>query len=71
MGLNMNENWFEIVEILRNTLDSNYSKAEFVSAVENCFRVLGWRKTNGSLIKNYNSQLYTLLYQQFCIIARM
>ena len=50
----MNENWFEIVEILRNTLDSNYSKAEFVSAVENCFRVLGWRKTNGSLIKNYN-----------------
>ena len=54
MGLNMNENWFEIVEILRNTLDSNYSKAEFVSAVENCFRVLGWRKTNGSLIKNYN-----------------
>ena len=50
MGLNMNENWFEIVEILRNTLDSNYSKAEFVSAVENCFRVLGWRKTNGSLI---------------------
>ncbi len=33
MGLNMNENWFEIVEILRNTLDSNYSKAEFVSAV--------------------------------------
>lgn len=64
MGLNMNENWFEIVEILRNTLDSNYSKAEFVSAVENCFRVLGWRKTNGSLIKIiiYLMALMLILY---------
>lgn len=54
MGLNMNENWFEIVEILRNALDSNYCKSELAFAVENCFRILGWRKTNGSLIKNYN-----------------
>lgn len=50
----MNENWFEIVEILRNALDSNYCKSELAFAVENCFRILGWRKTNGSLIKNYN-----------------
>lgn len=50
----MNENWSEIVEILKNTLNSNYSKSELISTVENCFRILGWRKTNGSLIKNYN-----------------
>lgn len=54
MSLNMNENWFEIVEILRNALDSSDSKSELIYAVENCFRILGWRKTNGSLIENYN-----------------
>ena len=47
MGLNMNENWFEIVEILRNALDSNYCKSELAFAVENCFRILGWRKKIG------------------------
>ena len=50
----MNENWSEIVEILKNSLDDNYSKSELIFAVENCFRILGWRKANGSLVKKYS-----------------
>lgn len=47
----MCDNWNEIVDILKSSSVSN--KQEFLSDIQSCFRLLGWKKTNGSMITNY------------------
>lgn len=47
----MCDNWNEIVDILKNSSVSN--KQEFLSDIQSCFRLLGWKKTNGSMLTNY------------------
>lgn len=65
----MNENWCEIVDILKDAIDNNYSKQNFTNAVENCLRILGWRKTNGSLITEYklsNNSTIDIVLSKLC-----
>lgn len=47
----MNDNWNEIVDELHPLLGKS-TKNEFKIAIESCFRVLGWRKSNGSMLQN-------------------
>lgn len=47
----MNDNWKEIVDELHPLLGKS-TKNEFKIAIESCFKVLGWRKTNGSMLQN-------------------
>lgn len=41
-----NENWPEIVDSLRG----HPAKEKFLRETENCLRILGWRKTNGTMV---------------------
>lgn len=45
----MNDNWNEIAAILKEEMNDNISPDELRIEAEGCFRMLGWRKTNGSL----------------------
>ncbi len=45
----MNDNWNEIVSILKEGASNAVSPDEIRIETEGCFRMLGWRKTNGSL----------------------
>lgn len=47
----MNDNWNEIVDELHPLLGKS-AKYEFKKAIESCFRMLGWRKSNGSMLQN-------------------
>lgn len=46
----MNYNWNEIAAILKDETNKEVSPDELRLETEGCFRMLGWRKTNGSLI---------------------
>lgn len=46
-----NDNWNEIVEILSTSDISN--KKKFTSDIQSCFRLLGWKRTNGTMIPDY------------------
>lgn len=45
----MNDNWKEIAAILKEETSNTVSPEELRIETEGCFRMLGWRKTNGSL----------------------
>lgn len=47
----MRDNWNEIVDILKSSSVSN--RQELLSDIQNCLRLLGWKKTNGSMITDY------------------
>ena len=44
-----NEDWSEIVDTLRPYLNGNSARERHLRDVENCLRVLGWKKTNGTM----------------------
>lgn len=44
-----NEDWPEIVDTLRPYLNGNSARERHLRDVENCLRVLGWKKTNGTM----------------------
>ena len=46
-----NDNWNEIVEILKTSNVSN--KQELTSDIQSCFRLLGWKRTNSTMIPDY------------------
>lgn len=48
----MNENWIEIVDSFYSTPFENLSRTEAILKVSSWFRMLGWKKSNGSLSLN-------------------
>lgn len=48
----MNENWIEIVDSFYSTPFRNLSRTEAILKVSSWFRMLGWKKSNGSLSLN-------------------
>lgn len=44
-----NKDWPEIVDTLRPYLNGNSARERHLRDVENCLRVLGWKKTNGTM----------------------
>ncbi len=52
----MNDNWSEIIEILKPIVDGCFSKEELKRAVENCLRMIGWKTSNRSMLSNYSTQ---------------
>lgn len=47
-----NENWPEIVETIAPHLDKKTSREQFFHAVVMVLRILGWKRTNGSMTTN-------------------
>lgn len=50
----MNENWLEIVDIYMSVFFPNLNLEDAQAKVESWFRMLGWRKANGSMLSSYN-----------------
>lgn len=50
----MNENWLEIVDIYLSVFFFNLNLEDAQAKVESWFRMLGWRKANGSMLSSYN-----------------
>lgn len=48
----MNENWLEIVDSYNSTPFRNLSRTEAILKASSWFRMLGWKKSNGSLSLN-------------------
>lgn len=51
----MNDNWSEIIEILRPIIETSFTKSSLKTAVENCLRMIGWKTSNKSMISNYQT----------------
>lgn len=45
----MKENWLEIYDILNYCISNGVMESTYQREIENCFKILGWRKTNGTL----------------------
>ena len=45
-----NENWPEIVDSLQPYLKGAPAKEKFLKETENSLKILGWRKTNGTMV---------------------
>lgn len=45
----MIQNWLEIYDILSYCINNNVMESTYQREVENCFKILGWRKTNSTL----------------------
>ena len=51
----MNDNWSEIIEILRPIIETSFTKSGLKNAVENCLRMIGWKTSNKSMISNFQT----------------
>lgn len=51
----MNNNWFEIIEILKPVINGDRSLGEVKLAIEGCLRTLGWRSSTGKMKINYRT----------------
>ena len=49
----MNENWLEIVSILRPHFDKNSTEDIYQKDVENCLQILGWKRINKTMLTQY------------------
>ncbi len=47
--INMKENWLEIYDILSYCINNGVMESTYQREIENCFKILGWRKTNSTL----------------------
>lgn len=54
-NMEQNDNWLEIVETIKPCMDTQSSYSTFYNTVVTCFRLLGWKKSKGSLITFYPS----------------
>lgn len=45
----MKENWLEIYDILSYCINNGVMESTYQREIENCFKILGWRKTNSTL----------------------
>lgn len=45
----MKDNWLEIYDILSYCINNGVMESTYQREIENCFKVLGWRKTNSTL----------------------
>ncbi len=45
----MNSNWIEIVETLQPYKVSDSIERDYHKEIENCFRFLGWKRSNGTI----------------------
>lgn len=52
----MNDNWSEIIEILRPIIETSYTKSELKKAVETCLRMIGWKTSNKSMLSDYQTE---------------
>ena len=48
--LKQNDNWFEIVETIKPIIEARSSYNTFYNSVVTCFRLLGWKKSKGTII---------------------
>ncbi|MBR5825418.1 MAG: hypothetical protein IKY67_14900 [Paludibacteraceae bacterium] len=46
----MNSNWLEIVETLQPFIYQNSIESEYQKEIENCLKILGWKKSNGTML---------------------
>ena len=52
-----NENWKEIVEVLRSAIEEASSFLLYVNSVISCLRLLGWKKSNGTIQIESNNRV--------------
>ena len=45
----MKDNWLEIYDILSYCINNGVMESTYQREIENCFKILGWRKTNSTL----------------------
>ena len=45
----MKGNWLEIYDILSYCISNEVMESIYQREIENCFKILGWRKTNNTL----------------------
>lgn len=45
----MKDNWLEIYDILSYCINNGVTESTYQREIENCFKILGWRKTNSTL----------------------
>ena len=45
----MKDNWLEIYDILSYCINNGVMESAYQREIENCFKILGWRKTNSTL----------------------
>lgn len=45
----MTENWLEICDVLSYCITNGVMESTYQREIENCFKILGWRKTNNTL----------------------
>lgn len=58
----MNETWSEIVDVMKPLDVTQHPKDLLMSTVESFFRMLGWRKSNGTMVKSKsNTDCYLTL----------
>ena len=50
----MKETWQEIVSDLSEFLENNSKESEYQKAIENCLKILGWKKSNNTIIPQYH-----------------
>ena len=62
-----NENWKEIVEALQSALEDYSPDILYLNTVISCLRLLGWKKSNGTISINQSSNQDNNYY---CIILR-
>lgn len=48
----MKETWQEIVSDLSEFLENNSKESEYQKAIENCLKILGWKKSNNTIFRN-------------------
>ena len=49
----MNENWSEIVEIMKPVIGQGRNRDVIKMALSSCLRTLGWRTTTGSMRNDF------------------
>ena len=45
----MKDNWLEIYDILSYCINNGVTESTYQREIENCFKILGWRKANNTL----------------------
>lgn len=66
----MSDNWIEIHDILRYCITNKVLEAYYQHEVENCFKILGWRKANDTLLSRISIPIGSTGYIQPDIVLQ-
>lgn len=66
----MTDNWIEIQDILRYCINNNVLESYYQREIENCFKILGWRKANDTLRSQVSIPIGSTSYIQPDIVLQ-